>query len=125
MLRENVQIDIQSRFKCIFCEKIAKIALKSKNNMIFACFLTVWMEASRRHFQTACLYPLLFLRQINSNLNLLLTVADYQHIRQICIRILIVSASCQQITSKLNYAQRGMRLRCQNGLFVSAMMPNT
>jgi hypothetical protein len=87
MLRENVQIDIQSRFKCIFCEKIAKIALKSKNNMIFACFLTVWMEASRRHFQTACLYPLLFLRQINSNLNLLLTVADYQHISKKSIRI--------------------------------------
>ena len=75
------------RFKFKICEKIAKIALKSKNNMIFACFLTVWMEASRRHFQTACLYPLLFLRQINSNLNLLLTVADYQHISKKSIRI--------------------------------------
>ena len=39
----------------------------------------------------------LFLWQITSKLNLILIVADYQHIRQICIRILIVSASCQQI----------------------------
>jgi len=39
----------------------------------------------------------LFLWQITNKLNLILIVADYQHIRQICIRILIVSASCQQI----------------------------
>ena len=50
----------------------------------------------------------LFLWQITSKLNLILIVADYQHIRQICIRILTVSASCQQITDKLNYARRGM-----------------
>ena len=30
-----------------------------------------------------------------------------------------------QITSKLNYARRGMRLRCQNDLFVQVMTPNT
>ena len=67
----------------------------------------------------------LFLWQITSKLNLILIIADYQCIRQICIRILIVSASCQQITSKLNYARRGMRLRCQNDLFVQVTMPNT
>ena len=50
----------------------------------------------------------LFLWQITSKLNLILIVADYQHIRQFCIRILTVSASCQQITSKLKYARRGM-----------------
>ena len=50
----------------------------------------------------------LFLWQITSKLNLILIVADYQHIRQICIRILIVSAIGQQITSKLNYARRGL-----------------
>ena len=43
----------------------------------------------------------LFLWQITSKLNLILIIADYQHIRHIYIRILIVSASCQQITSKL------------------------
>jgi hypothetical protein len=67
----------------------------------------------------------LFLWQITSKLNLILIVADYQRIRQICIRILIVSASCQQITSKLNYARRGMRLRCQNDMFVPVIMPNS
>ena len=50
----------------------------------------------------------LFLWQITSKLYLILIVADYQHIRQICIRILIVSAIGQQITSKLNYARRGL-----------------
>ena len=50
----------------------------------------------------------LFLWQITSKLNLILIVANYQHIRQICIRILIVSAIGQQITSKLNYARRGL-----------------
>ena len=42
----------------------------------------------------------LFLWQITSKLNLILIIADYQHIRHIYIRILIVSASCQQIPSK-------------------------
>ena len=50
----------------------------------------------------------LFLWQITSKLKLILIVADYQYIRQICIRILIVSAIGQQITSKLNYARRGL-----------------
>ena len=50
----------------------------------------------------------LFLWQITSKLNLILIVADYQYIRQICIRILIISASCQQIISKLKYARRVM-----------------
>lgn len=50
----------------------------------------------------------LFLWQITSKLNLFAIIIDYQYVRQICIRILIVSASCQQITSKLNYARRGM-----------------
>jgi len=50
----------------------------------------------------------LFLWQITSKLNLFIIITDYQHIRHVCIRILIVSASCQQITSKLNYARRGM-----------------
>lgn len=67
----------------------------------------------------------LFLWQITSKLNLILIVVDYQYIRQICIRVLIVSASCQQIASKLNYARRGMRLRCQNVLFVPMITPNT
>ena len=31
----------------------------------------------------------------------------------------------RQITSKLNYARRGMLLRCQNDLFVPVMMSNT
>jgi len=35
--KKNVQIDIQSRFKCVFCEKIAKITLKS----IDLCFSLV------------------------------------------------------------------------------------
>ena len=39
----------------------------------------------------------LSLWQITSKLNLILIVADYQCIRQICIRILIVSANYQQI----------------------------
>ena len=39
----------------------------------------------------------LFLWQITSKLNLILIVADNQCIRQICIRILIVSANYQQI----------------------------
>ena len=39
----------------------------------------------------------LFLWQITSKLNLILIIADYQCIRQICIRILIVSANYQQI----------------------------
>ena len=30
-----------------------------------------------------------------------------------------------QITSKLNYARRGMRLRCQNDLFVQVTTTNT
>ena len=67
----------------------------------------------------------LFLWQITSKLNLILIVTDYQYVRYIYIRILIVSASCQQITSKLNYARRGMRLRCQNDLFVPMITPNT
>ena len=67
----------------------------------------------------------LFLWQITSKLNLILIVADYQRIRQIFIHILIVSASCQQITIKLNYARRGMRLRCQNDLFVPMITTNT
>ena len=67
----------------------------------------------------------LFLWQITSKLNLILFISDYQHIRQICIRILIVSASCQQITSKLNYARRGMRLHYKNDLFVQVTTPNT
>ena len=67
----------------------------------------------------------LFLWQITSKLNLILIIADYQYVRQICIRILIILASCQQITSKLNYARRGMRLRCQNDLFVPMITPNT
>ena len=67
----------------------------------------------------------LFLSQITSKLNLFIIIIDYQHIRRICIRILIVSASCQQITSKLNYARRGMRLRCQNDLFVPMITTNT
>ena len=67
----------------------------------------------------------LFLWQITSKLNLILIIADYQYIRQICIRILIVSASCQQITSKLDYARRGMRLHCKNDLFVQVTTPNT
>ena len=67
----------------------------------------------------------LFLWQITSKLNLILFITDYQHIRQICIRILIVSASCQQITSKLNYARRGMRLHYKNDLFVQVTTPNT
>jgi len=67
----------------------------------------------------------LFLWQITSKLNLILIIADYQHIRHIYIRILIVSASCQQITSKLNYARRGMRLSCQNDLFVPMITTNT
>ena len=46
----------------------------------------------------------LFLWQITSKLNLILIVADYQRIRQICIHVLIVSTSCQQITIKFNYA---------------------
>ncbi len=50
----------------------------------------------------------LCLWQITSKFNLILIVADYQHIRQIHIRILIVSASYQQVTGKLNYARRGM-----------------
>ena len=67
----------------------------------------------------------LFLSQITSKLNLFIIITDYQYIRHVCIRILIVSASCQQITSKLNYARRGMRLRCQNDLFVPMIMANT
>ena len=67
----------------------------------------------------------LFLWQITSKLNLTLIVADYQRIRQIYIHVLIVSASCQQITGKLNYARRGMRLRCQNDLFVPMITTNT
>ena len=67
----------------------------------------------------------LFLWQITSKLNLILIVVDYQYVRHIYIRILIVSASCQQITSKLNFARRGMRLRCQNDLFVPMITTNT
>ena len=67
----------------------------------------------------------LFLWQITSKLNLVLIVFDYQYVRYIYIRILIVSASCQQITGKLNYARRGMRLRCQNVLFMTAKIANT
>ena len=67
----------------------------------------------------------LFLWQITSKLNLILIVADYQRIRQICIHVLIVSESCQQITIKLNYARRGMRVRCQNVLFMTAKIANT
>ena len=46
----------------------------------------------------------LFLWQITSKLNLILIVADYQCIRQTCIRILIVSANYQQfnLCSKRN-----------------------
>jgi len=50
----------------------------------------------------------LFLWQITSKLNLILIVADYQHINQIYFRISFISAICQQITSKLNYARRGL-----------------
>ena len=39
----------------------------------------------------------LCLWQITSKLNLILIISDYQCISHICIRILIVSASCQQI----------------------------
>lgn len=67
----------------------------------------------------------LFLWQITSKLNLFIIVTDYQRIRHIYIRILIVSASCQQIISKLNYARRGMRLRCQNDFFVPMITTNT
>ena len=67
----------------------------------------------------------LFLWQITSKLNLILIIADYQYIRQICIRILIVSAIGQQLVSKLNYARRGMRLHCKNDLFVQVTTPNT
>ena len=54
----------------------------------------------------------LFLWQITSKLNLIPIVVDYQYIRQICIRILIVSAIGQQI-------------KLCSERFVSAMMPNT
>ena len=67
----------------------------------------------------------LFLSQITSKLNLFIIITDYQHIRRICIRILIDSASCQQITSKLKYARRGMRIHNKNDLFVQVKQPNT
>ena len=58
----------------------------------------------------------LSLWQITSKLNLILIIADYQCIRQICIRILIVSANYQQINlcSKRNAITLPKWLVCVN-----------
>ena len=63
----------------------------------------------------------LFLWQITGKLNLILIIADYQYVSNMLFHF----CTSQQITGKLNYARRGMRLRCQHDLFVQVTTPNT
>ena len=120
-------------FKSIFNPFLSTIfaifSQKSYLNRKIICFSLVsllcgWKRQEDIFKQQVYIYfP--FLWQITSKLNWLLAVPDYQHISQNPIRILFVSASWQQITSKLNYVRRGMRLHCQNDLFVPVMTPNS